>query len=96
MFQHPKEQGIFPVNRLWFTSQANRIAISQQPVPIVSSFYYLRLPLTCHPSRSMTGLDHPLSLPNNPTLVNIPNEQAGEANDKDAGTDPNGQGSMGV
>ena len=44
----------------------------------------------------MTGLDHPLSLPNNPTLVNILNEQAGEANDKDAGTDPNGQGSMGV
>ena len=54
------------------------------------------LPLTCLPIRSMTGLDHPLSLPKNPTLVNILNKQAGEANDKDAGTDPNGQDSRGV
>ena len=44
----------------------------------------------------MTALIRPLSLVTNPTLVNILNEWVAEANDMDAGADPNAQGSRGV
>ena len=44
----------------------------------------------------MTALVRPLSLVTNPMQVNILNERVVEASDRDAGTEPNAQGSRGV